>query len=342
MRTVRALTCILIAALAVTLIVGCGSNSDAKRNAAFSAKIAELESAYGTGEVITTDNFVYLAGLCYADLIEFGDGQQRLVTACLDRSKMQYSSPSLSNYVIEVWSWNGSSQEPLSCCPIPQISDVPIYGITYAAGDGIYGIKATSLAETPDGFPSLVYTYYGVVEDGSFGSRFVSDRLEDIPSSGTYTRYLCALSNQYSPAPDYIRNGILDTLESVVSTKAILAGEPVLSGTYALDGDKGTTLVVSDWAWAVFNGEETICSGRIEEKNYESLKPFEGAAYKFDYLFLLSDDGTLHMFSKTASGYELSAAKHILDGNPSLAADGTYKKSSDGISEDLRERLKSL
>lgn len=362
MRTVRALTCILIAALAVTLIVGCGSNSDAKRNAAFSAKIAELESAYGTGEVVE-DGRTYITGLAYAEMVDFGNGNQKLVTAYLDESSMKYQMPLPSDYVVEVWDWGKGNQE-LSSFQLPSCTSSPggCAWIPYYASDSKVAIAVDHYYHPGEDL-TVSNTLYGASENGAFGSVIASETSTTInpytPQASSEFDYVVSdnpsdsdtyqsTKAQYSSTIDVYLIGdpttppVASTLERVAMTKRVLQGEAALGGTYTLDSSKDTKLVVSDKAWAVIKDSEILTWGKVAQFNNESIKPSDDSVYNMDYLFLTSEDGTLHMLSKSGDSYELSAAKHILDGNPSLAADGTYSKNDNKVNNDGIKALNSL
>lgn len=354
---------LLLSAIALVAICGCtASGNDAKRYAAYVNLIDQYEQAYGQGAV-SSDG--YISGLAYAELVDFGDGSKRLVTAYLDEDSMAYQRPMPDNYIIEVWNWTDKGDAPLESFKIaPASTNGGFAFVSYASLEGKTGIYTNSYQMSDDHATSVnSYTLFGMGENGLFGKAIAAS---EVTTTNPYTAqaqeeytidgapvdrdaYQNAPINKRIEVKDVFLIGnpseLSGTAESVALTKRVLAGESTLEGTYALGADKATKLFVTDTCWAVSKGEQTIAQGMVKQYNDESITPFDGAICKIDYLLFNSSDGTLHMLTKTDSGYELSAAKHILDGNPSLSADGTYEKTTDKVDKDgiaLLEKMRTF
>lgn len=122
------------------------------------------------------DAVAYLTGCAYAQLVDFGDGTERLVVAYLEGNEEALSyGGGASSYRLQVWEYDADSQE------IVQVYDEYAGGSTWegAMGDAIgvsfvdfttdpeTGKLCLCVYENQDGFGSHTRTYWGPGEDGT-------------------------------------------------------------------------------------------------------------------------------------------------------------------------------
>ena len=136
------------------------------RYGAYLDKVRELQLVHGEVSVVTTSDGgdVWLSGLCYVGLVDFGDGAERLVVAYGD-SELVSRHPYLDeSYAVEVWGYDVESDEA-----VLEWSGKPSYtNGGYAHLSFWYPVDGTGpylVQESPDS--SFVVT--GVSEDGAFG-----------------------------------------------------------------------------------------------------------------------------------------------------------------------------
>lgn len=257
----------VLAIIALVALCACGSgNNDAKRNEAFANLIADYEATYGSGEVVSS-GLSYVLGVAYTELVDFGDGNPRLVLAYLDESRMQYSYPLPEDYVIEVWSWDGRSKEPLSFFTLsPSRSNGGFGWISYAAVNDKPGIL-TDIWQMTDDHATLITSQalYGPAQDGSFGSAIsawecvTTDPYTSYSSSVysytvdgasvDYDTYAAAdlnshvtIENLYLVAGGKDLSGMLDC---VARTKSFLAGEQTEGGIRDLKAEAAAALEIA-------------------------------------------------------------------------------------------------
>lgn len=144
-------------------------------NELFLDKIDELEDAHGAASLNVTSPseagspyVAYLLGLAYAQIVDFGDGEDCLVTVYCDGTAS--TDPSELGYIVEVWEYDEDSQSLSSVLPEEggsyrldlaeetQIEFVTADDATYLALD-----VARNYTATP------VSAYYGLSESGSLG-----------------------------------------------------------------------------------------------------------------------------------------------------------------------------
>lgn len=137
------------------------------RYGAFFAVLQSLEERYGTPGTTTADNVTRAEGLAYAGLIDFGDGQERLVAAYYDTNRAQLTS--MEKYFVGVWEYDEESDTAYrvvtSGCSYAQ--DITT-GLSFTRGENGNWYLCIS-----QGGDSQIITYYGLADDGSFGAASV-------------------------------------------------------------------------------------------------------------------------------------------------------------------------
>lgn len=92
------------------LVPECTWENNPKRKAAqlFLDKIEELKATYGSPSYVTSSNVKLNKGLCYAELIDFGDGEERLLVAyCTVKNLSGFSDiTSHGDYQFEIWEYD--------------------------------------------------------------------------------------------------------------------------------------------------------------------------------------------------------------------------------------------
>ncbi|MBY4796967.1 zinc-ribbon domain-containing protein [Collinsella sp. AGMB00827] len=175
----------------VTITPAPGDPNHPSSNQLFLAKIEELSEAYGEPE-ISCHNITKLSdtgganqslvqaradGLAYAELIDFGDGVERLVTAHLTKDGFAslLSPDSGIRYEVELWKYDEATGSVRAACD-------PIECGTVSTADDPMHERDVSIVQDPDGNRYLVFEdfignggliglsqVYGVMKDGSFG-----------------------------------------------------------------------------------------------------------------------------------------------------------------------------
>lgn len=146
----------------------------------FLAKIQELQDAYGEARVKTVDGgfgswTAYISGLAYAELVDFGDGAQRLVVAYIDDAgaRVMMNGIGYGAYTVEIWEYDEESGE------LMQLFRGISNGSANGAGSGVVGMSYIEYARNPetgnlvlctrgytDSFGGETLDFYGVTEDG--------------------------------------------------------------------------------------------------------------------------------------------------------------------------------
>lgn len=135
---------------------------------AFLDKVRELEGEYGEGRLIQSAwgslPANWLTGLCFAEVRDFGDGVERLVTVCGTNSTRAEYPNNLGAYVVTVWEFDEESGE---------------LGVAWQGGQSHSngGYAYAQFSTSPDGartylmrnVPDDDNTFVGVRDDGSFG-----------------------------------------------------------------------------------------------------------------------------------------------------------------------------
>ena len=136
------------------------------RYGAYLAKVRELREAHGELTVVSLSgsDVSWLAGLCFARLVDFGDGAERLVVAYAKPEAMSGLPQDLDVYTVEVWGYDeGSDQAVLEWSGGTSYSNGGYaYLCFWHPGDG----SGVNLArEIPDTYITVV----GILENGTLG-----------------------------------------------------------------------------------------------------------------------------------------------------------------------------
>lgn len=136
------------------------------RYGAYLAKVRELREAHGELTVVSLSgsDVSWLAGLCFARLVDFGDGVERLVVAYAKPEAMSGLPQDLDVYTVEVWGYDeGSDQAVLEWSGGTSYSNGGYaYLCFWHPGDG----SGVNLArEIPDTYITVV----GILENGTLG-----------------------------------------------------------------------------------------------------------------------------------------------------------------------------
>lgn len=166
------------AAVSVFASASSGSSkleSEARIYAAYSSKVKELIASYGQPRIETASKaggVTYAAGLAYVDLVDFGDGESRLVVCYLDSSNSKSAAAPGAypeDYHVQVWQF-GEKGLDLAYSGTAQLDGQNDYcgALVYNDVDGKRYIEAW---EGDYGGPSgnITRHLYGVNEEGKFG-----------------------------------------------------------------------------------------------------------------------------------------------------------------------------
>ena len=144
-------------------------------NAAYGMKVKELVKQFGPPAIENSaknSGVSYVKGLAYADLVDFGDGNPRLVVCYLNPSKVKDSSmPGAfpQDYQVEVWQY---ANQKLECipCGTAQLDGQNYYCnvIMYNTADGKpYIVTQEGSYGGPEG--NVTHRAYGLDESNRFG-----------------------------------------------------------------------------------------------------------------------------------------------------------------------------
>lgn len=136
------------------------------RYGAYLAKVRELREAHGELIVVSLSgsDVSWLAGLCFARLVDFGDGAERLVVAYARPEAMSAPPQDLDAYTVEVWGYDeGSDQAVLEWSGGTSTTPGGFFFVCFwHPGDG----SGVNLArEVPDTYITVV----GILGDGTLG-----------------------------------------------------------------------------------------------------------------------------------------------------------------------------
>lgn len=151
----------------------------------FLDKIEELQAAHGEGELVTFHTYgtsvtCYISGVAYAELVDFGDGADRLVVAYIDEGSDSYD-PTFTffggTYTIEVWEYDEGADAldlafsgKASGYAEGESATWPGLAFVEYARDPDTGRTCLCLRSVSDSVGSERRDYYGLLDDGSFGA----------------------------------------------------------------------------------------------------------------------------------------------------------------------------
>lgn len=168
----------------------------------FLEKIEELESAYGESKIRVTEAssaqggycYGYASGLAFAELIDFGDGVERLVVIYYDGDGQE--DPKYSDYHLQVWEYDGEAKGLR--CVYGENGSAPLMDgtleeslVDYSSSLTIYSTKDASILNY--GYTisfSSTQTYVGIAENGSFGLIHNIETVGDVVDTRVVRRYL--------------------------------------------------------------------------------------------------------------------------------------------------------
>ena len=135
---------------------------------AFYDKLQELEESYGEGRLVSggfgSIAAKWLTGLCFAGVHDFGDGVERLVTACGTGMTADSFPSAEGTYEVTIWEYDEKSGELEAVWRGAQSHSNGGYAYLFfsvAPGNG----RSYLMRLIPD----AEYTFVGVRDDGSFG-----------------------------------------------------------------------------------------------------------------------------------------------------------------------------
>lgn len=146
------------------LVPECTWENSPKRKAAqlFLDKIEELEATYGKPGLSTYD-WTYAKGLCYAELIDFGDGEERLLVAYCSSDNPAYNADA---YWFEVWEFDEkNSSLKRAIVDAPPFSNGGVIYLTFCRDNAKTYLYTHALFSDFD----TAMKYYGILDDGTMG-----------------------------------------------------------------------------------------------------------------------------------------------------------------------------
>ncbi len=214
--------------------------------ACFNDVLENVIATYGDAELVSMwiDENLYLgwtAGTSYAELVDFGDGIERLVVAfCTDpelggsrtveavEDRASVYGPHTEDYTIEVWEYDTASDAAVCVATITPAGDDSGWPyLRYVENADTGGIALVAMGEDVNGNEAL--SCFGVDADGSFGR--LSTAASDIERLTTETTYL--LAHLGSTAESSLRDSSSDevscketaqTVKDLASQLSTLAG----------------------------------------------------------------------------------------------------------------------
>lgn len=150
----------------------------------FLDKIEELQAAHGEGAIVSSTAYgtttCYISGVAYAELVDFGDGADRLVVAYIDEGSDSYDPTHTffaGTYTIEVWEYD----EDVDALDLAFSGSASGYaegesatwpGLAFIeyVRDPDTGRTCLCLRSVSDSVGSERRDYYGLLDDGSFGA----------------------------------------------------------------------------------------------------------------------------------------------------------------------------
>ena len=155
-----------------------GSDQNANRaNELFYQKIQDLTDQRGNpGIAVQAQTGTWRAWIegFYAQIVDFGDNQDRLVVAYLNQasSEIMFYGPA---YVVEVWEYDEASDALARVLTTTSNGAAEGMGGPAVGGQDIEFVKDSTgslllrLSTSTDSIGSVSYEYYGCADDGSFG-----------------------------------------------------------------------------------------------------------------------------------------------------------------------------
>lgn len=168
----------------------------------FLEKIEELESTYGESRVSVTEAssaqggyyYGYASGLAFAELIDFGDGVERLVVIYYGGDDQE--APKYSDYYLQVWEYDDEANGLR--CVYGENGSAPLMDgtleeslVDYSSSLTIYSTKDASVLNY--GYTisfSSTQAYVGIAENGSFGLIHSIETVGDLVGTRVVRRYL--------------------------------------------------------------------------------------------------------------------------------------------------------
>lgn len=150
----------------------------------FLDKIEELQAAHGEGTIVSSTAYgtttCYISGVAYAELVDFGDGADRLVVAYIDEDGGDYDPTHTffaGTYTLEVWEYD-EDVDTLDLAFSGKASGRgegasafwPGFAFIEYVRDPDTGRTCLCLRSVSDSMGSERRDYYGLLDDGSFGA----------------------------------------------------------------------------------------------------------------------------------------------------------------------------
>lgn len=150
----------------------------------FLDKIEELQAAHGEGAIVSSTAYgtttCYISGVAYAELVDFGDGADRLVVAYIDEDGGDYDPTHTffaGTYTLEVWEYD-EDVDALDLAFSGKASGKgegasafwPGFAFIEYVRDPDTGRTCLCLRSVSDSVGSERRDYYGLLDDGSFGA----------------------------------------------------------------------------------------------------------------------------------------------------------------------------
>lgn len=204
------------------------------RYGAFLEVVRDLQATYGEVSIVSDSGEValsWLDGLCYARLVDFGDGTERLVVAYASDPSVSKSFPtSTDSYTVEVWQYDEASD-----------AATKVWSGHHGYSNGGYAF--VTLVPTTDGSRTYLeqdlsdsgINYMGICDDGSFGLAHTVEFQMNVGSDG---------------APD--------------GYTILVDGQPI-DGQTALDADKLLGIDANKATSAMLTEDEFSTSGEAEK-----------------------------------------------------------------------------
>ena len=290
------------------------------RYGAYLSKVRELQLRHGEVGVVSASvgSDVWLSGLCYVGLVDFGDGAERLVVA-YETTDLTSRHPYLDeSYAVEVWSYDEKSDAAaLEWAGRPGYTNGGYAFIAYWHPED--GTGTCLVQESPDSSFDVV----GVLDDGEFGvvhelaqtftnpvdtSTLVNSIDGETVDGATFSRVLNQLgfdtadrhfimgtSMEGSSAalsmgdPSDVAGFTQETIDRLED----LAGDLVDAANQADDDGPGADGEPSDPVTLAYAGEEVTETVSVPAYNNADLTPMEPLDRTWGYLrFSASGEGS--------------------------------------------------
>lgn len=203
----------------------------------FLDKIVELEGMYGEATLETTKltgtydgmtyggvDAAYVSGLAYAQLLDFGDGSERLVVTYLDKSSK--SEAEYGDYHLEVWEYDEASSALVCALKSSESTDPKTYPYSMfsllKAEGGSYVVVMPGGSGSFD-WQDYIERFIGLKEDGTVGvTDDFSTLIQDQENGDVYERL-------------YLLNGTEVTAEEQSAARINLVEEGSWSDVFLCD-----------------------------------------------------------------------------------------------------------